>query len=115
MTNLRRSCHIPITCTVIGDKFTIYGNQGQQTKMGKNTMYATDHTQSEDLSMVLSTEKDVYVYGSSEVFAIKTIHGPEPCQGQLLVIRTCFKVTEYAPRQQVDSRIVPRPCQHTRK
>jgi len=43
----------------------------------------------QELSMVLSTEKDVYVYGSSEVFAIKTIHGPKPCQGQLLVTRTC--------------------------
>jgi len=43
----------------------------------------------QDLSMVLSTEKDVYVYGSTEVFTIRTIHGPEPCQGQLLVTGTC--------------------------
>ena len=44
----------------------------------------------QDLSMVLSTEKDVYVYGSTEVFTIRTIHGPEPCQGQLLVTGTCL-------------------------
>ena len=85
MTNLRRSCHIPITCTVIGDKFTIYGNQERWERTQCILLITLSQ---QNLSMVLSTEKDVYVYGSTEVFAIKTIHGPEPCQSQLLVTGT---------------------------
>ena len=108
MTNLRRSYHIPITCTVFGDKFAIYGNQGSTNQDEKNT---TDHTCLWYWVLRKMCMCMVVLLRSLQLRPYMVLNHAKANYWLL----GHAKVVEYAPRQQANSRIVPRPCQHTRK